>query len=447
MADSGATIFAPATAVGKAGVAVIRISGRHAGDAVRALCGQLPRARMATRADLRDPATGERLDDGLVLWFPAPKSFTGEDVAELHVHGARAVIADILGVLAVQPGLRLARPGEFARRAFDAGKLDLAQVEALADLIAAETRAQARQALQQLGGALGAAVEALRTRILRLRAQAEAEIDFPDESDVPGGLIAAMAPELAALDSDIGALIGQATRGERLRNGYTVALLGPPNAGKSSLLNRLARREAAIVSSMAGTTRDAIEVHLDLGGWPVTLIDTAGLRALAETDDGDPQRAIEREGIRRTQLLAKAADLRVLVLDATAPAIDDTLADYAAEALVVHNKIDLSAAGAGALGVSAATGEGLAGLETLLAQKAAAALGEEDGQASIVTRARHREALEDVRTALQAARAQSAAELIAEDLRRAADALGRIVGRTGVEDVLDLLFAEFCIGK
>lgn len=447
MANSRATIFAPATAVGKAGVAVIRISGPHAGAVLQALCGQIPAARMATRADLRDPETGERLDDGLVLWFPAPKSFTGEDVAELHVHGARAVIADLLAVLAARPGLRLAKPGEFARRAFDAGKLDLAQVEALADLIAAETRAQARQALQQLGGALGAAVEGLRLRILRLRAQAEAEIDFPDEGDVPGGLIAAMAPALVALDAELGALIGQAVRGERLRNGYTVALLGPPNTGKSSLLNRLARREAAIVSSMAGTTRDAIEVHLDLGGWPVTLIDTAGLRELADDGDGDPQFAIEREGIRRTQLLAKAADLRVLVLDATAPVIDDALSRFAAEALVVHNKIDLAPAGREALGVSATTGEGLAELETVLAQKAAAALGEEDGQASIVTRARHREALEDVRAALRQARVQTAAELIAEDLRRAADALGRIVGRTGVEDVLDLLFAEFCIGK
>ena len=447
MADSGSTIFAPATAVGKAGVAVIRISGPQAGAAVQLLCGQIPRARIATRADLRDPATGERLDDGLVLWFPGPKSFTGEDVVELQVHGARAVVADLLAVLAALPGLRLAKPGEFARRAFDAGKLDLAQVEALADLIAAETRAQARQALRQLGGALGAAVEGLRAQILRLRAQAEAEIDFPDEGDVPGGLVAAMAPAFAALDAELADLIGQAARGERLRNGYTVALLGPPNAGKSSLLNRLARREAAIVSSMAGTTRDAIEVHLDLGGWPVTLIDTAGLRALASADDGDPQLAIEREGIRRTQLLAKAADLRVLVLDATAPAIDDAFSAYAAEALVVHNKIDLAPAGRGALGVSATTGSGLAALETLLAQKAAAALSEEDGLPSLVTRARHREALEDVRAALLQARAQTAAELVAEDLRRAADALGRIVGRTGVEDVLDLLFAEFCIGK
>lgn len=447
MAGGASTIFAPATAAGKAGVAVIRVSGPQAGAALQTLCGRLPRPRFAARADLRDPATGERLDDALVLWFPGPKSFTGEDVAELHVHGARAVIAEILNVLAAQPGLRLARPGEFARRAFDADKLDLAQVEALADLIAAETRAQARQALRQLGGALGASVEALRARILRLRAQAEAEIDFPDEGDVPDGLVAAMAPELDALDAELVALIGQSARGERLRDGYTVALLGPPNAGKSSLLNRLAKREAAIVSSMAGTTRDAIEVHLDLGGWPVTLIDTAGLRALADTDEGDPQRAIEREGIHRTQRLAKTADLRVLVLDATAPAIDAALSGYAAEALVVHNKIDLAAAGRGALGVSAATGEGLAELETLLARKAAAALGEEDGQASLVTRARHRDALEAVRASLRQARIATAAELIAEDLRQAADALGRIVGRTGVEDVLDLLFAEFCIGK
>jgi len=439
-----ATIFAPATAAGKAGIAVVRVSGADASASVIALCGHIPAPRVATRVDLKDPANGERLDDGLVLWFPGPRSFTGEDVAEFHVHGSRAVVDSILTVLGRLASFRLAKPGEFARRAFAAGKLDLAQTEALADLIAAETRAQARQALRQLGGALGRAVEELRLRILRLRAQAEAEIDFPDEGDVPGGLIATMAPSLDALDRALGDLIEQGARGERLRNGYTVAILGPPNAGKSSLLNRLARREAAIVSSVAGTTRDTIEVHLDLAGWPVTLIDTAGLR---ELDADDPQAAIEREGMRRARLSAAHADLRLIVLDARTPTLDATLAPYASDALVVHNKIDLAAADAAAIGISAATGAGLAQLENILAGKAAASLGAEDGQAALVTRARHREALVAVQAALRRARLQPQAELIAEELRAAAEALGRIVGRTGVEDVLDLLFGEFCIGK
>jgi tRNA modification GTPase len=440
-----ATIFAPATAAGKAGVAVVRISGESAAAALTALCGHLPEPRVATRRDLCDPANGERLDDGLVLWFPGPRSFTGEDVAELHIHGSRAVVESILTILGGLPGLRLAKPGEFARRAYAAGKLDLAQIEALADLIAAETRAQARQALRQLGGALGSVVEELRVAILRLRAQAEAEIDFPDEGDVPGGLIAALAPSLGLLDEKLGRLIADATRGERLRNGYTVAILGPPNAGKSSLLNRLAQREAAIVSAVAGTTRDTIEIHLDVAGWPVTLIDTAGLRDPGEL--GEPHAALEAEGMRRTRLSAEQADLRLIVLDAQTPDPDPMLVPFLVDALVVHNKIDLAPAGPGAVGVSAATGAGIEALVALLADKAAAALGASDGQAAVVTRARHRDALVAVQVALRRARSQPQAELVAEELRGAADALGRIVGRTGVEDVLDLLFGEFCIGK
>jgi tRNA modification GTPase len=440
-----ATIFAPATAAGKAGVAVVRISGGLAAAALTALCGRLPEPRVATRRDLFDPANGERLDDGLVLWFPAPRSFTGEDVAELHIHGSRAVVEAILAVLGAMPGLRLAKPGEFARRAYAAGKLDLAQIEALADLIAAETRAQARQALRQLGGALGSVVEGLRVAILRLRAQAEAEIDFPDEGDVPGGLIAALAPSLARLDDELGRLIADAARGERLRKGYTVAILGPPNAGKSSLLNRLAQRDAAIVSAVAGTTRDTIEIHLDLGGWPVTLIDTAGLRALG--DLADPHAVLEAEGMRRTRLSAENADLRLIVLDAQTPTPDATLAPFLADAILVHNKTDLAPAGPGAIGVSAATGTGIDALVTLLTEKAASSLSAGDGQAAVVTRARHRDALVAVQAALRRASTQPQAELVAEELRSAADALGRIVGRTGVEDVLDLLFGEFCIGK
>jgi tRNA modification GTPase len=438
-----ATIYAPATAAGKAGVAVVRVSGPGAGLALAALSGSLPPARVATRARLADPADGTMLDDALALWFPGPASFTGEDVAEFHVHGSRAVLAGLLEALGRQPGLRLAEPGEFARRAFDAGKLDMAQVEALADLVAAETKAQARQALRQLGGALGAAVESLRQRVLRLRARAEAEIDFPDEGDVPGGLVAALAAPLAALAAEVQALIAGAARGERLRRGFGVAIIGPPNAGKSSLLNRLAGREAAIVSETAGTTRDVIEVHLDLGGWPVTLWDTAGLRDVAPDD---AHAAIEREGMRRARLAAGAADLNLVVLDARLPVADTALASFARDGLLVLNKSDL-APGDGDLRVSALTGEGIAALEAELQARAAAALGDAGGDAPLVTRARHRAALEDVASALARAARERAPELVAEELRVASDALARIAGRVGVEDVLDLLFAEFCIGK
>jgi tRNA modification GTPase len=398
---------------------------------------------MATLAKLADPADGSTIDEALVLWFPAPASFTGEDVAEFHLHGSRAVLHATLDALARLPGLRLARPGEFARRAFDAGKLDLAEVEALADLIAAETRAQARQALAQLGGALGARVERLRGQAMRLLAQAEAEIDFPDEGDAPQGAIAAMRPGIDALAAQIAGLLDDGRRGEILREGFSVAILGSPNAGKSSLLNRLAGREAAIVSDIAGTTRDTLEVRLDLRGLPVVLWDTAGLRAL---DEADPHAPIEREGMRRARQRAESADLKLIVLDAREVGIPAELVGLAADALVVHNKADLAPAAEG-LAVSALTGQGLDALEVRLAEIVASRLGAMDTAAPVLTRARHREALDDARTALSRARELDVAELIGEELRACASALGRIVGRTGVEDLLDVLFAEFCIGK
>jgi tRNA modification GTPase len=437
------TIYAPATAAGVAGVAVVRVSGSRAGDALRALARKVPAPRVATRGTLIDPADGLPLDEALVLWFPGPSSFTGEDVAEFHLHGSRAVLNGTLAALARLPGLRLARPGEFARRAFDAGKLDLAEIEALADLIAAETGAQARQALAQLGGALGAAIERLRTQALRLLAQAEAEIDFPDEGDAPQGAIAAMRPGIDALAAEIAALLDDGRRGEILREGFSVAILGPPNAGKSSLLNRLAGREAAIVSDIAGTTRDTLEVRLDLRGLPVTLWDTAGLR---ELDERDPHAPVEREGMRRARARAEAADLKLIVLDAREPAIPGGLVDLAKDALIVRNKADLTPVAEG-LAVSALTGQGLDALENRLAEIAASRLGATDTAAPVLTRARHREALKDAHAALLRARSLDVAELIGEELRACAAALGRIVGRTGVEDLLDVLFAEFCIGK
>lgn len=445
------TIFAPSTAAGRAGIAVIRISGPHAGEAVMALTGRsLPAPRVATRARLRDPGLGEVLDDGLVLWFPGPRSFTGEDLAELHLHGSRAVLTAVMAALGGRPGLRLGEAGEFTRRAFDAGKLDLAKVEGLADLIAAETEAQRRQALRQLSGELGRLTERWRDQLMRCLAHAEAEIDFPDE-EVPGGLIAALGPPLSEVATEIRRHLADERRGERLREGLSIAIVGPPNAGKSSLLNRLARREAAIVSATAGTTRDVVEVQLDLSGYPVLAADTAGLRELEGS--GSAHDEIEREGMRRARARAEAADLKILVLDATQARLDSavqTLAD--ANTLVVANKIDVGAAtpplpGHDVHGLSAKTGAGLDAFLEVLTREVAARLGAADTAAPVITRARHREALAECVAALDRAVAGTEPELIAEDLRLATRALGRITGRVGVEDVLDLIFREFCIGK
>ncbi|HEX6977716.1 MAG TPA: tRNA uridine-5-carboxymethylaminomethyl(34) synthesis GTPase MnmE [Alphaproteobacteria bacterium] len=460
MSDSPrATIFAMATAAGRAGVAVVRISGPAAGAALCALLGRrarLPQPRRATRRTFVDPASGEAIDDGLALWFPGPRSFTGEDVAELHVHGSRAVLAALLDALGRLPGLRLAEAGEFTRRAFDAGKLDLAQVEGLADLVAAETDAQRRQARRQLDGALGRLTESWRARLLRALAHAEAEIDFPDE-DLPGGLISALVPDLERLAGEIRVHLADDRRGERLREGFSIAILGPPNAGKSSLLNALARREAAIVSAHAGTTRDVIEVQLDLGGYPVIVADTAGIRALSESA-ADAHAAIEREGIRRALARAEAADLRIVVLDATAGEPDESLVRLIdAESVVVLNKIDIAPHAEPIVPghmwrVSVRTGEGLDALVAALTDIVARRLAMEDGAAPVITRARHRAALEACAESLDRALAAvqghaGAPELFAEDLRLAARALGRITGRVGVEDVLDVVFREFCIGK
>jgi tRNA modification GTPase len=449
-----ATIFAPATAAGKSGVAIIRISGPAAGAAMAALAGKLPPPRIAARARFRDPAGGAVIDDGFALWFPAPGSFTGEDVGELHVHGSRAVLAALIAALGRLPGLRLAEPGEFTRRAFDAGKLDLTQVEGLADLIAAETEAQRRQARRQLEGALGALAEQWRARLVRMLAHAEAEIDFPEE-DLPGGLMAGLGADIDLLAAEIAAQLAD-PRGERLRDGLSIAIVGPPNAGKSSLLNALARREAAIVSATAGTTRDVIEVQLDLGGFPVMVADTAGLRELPTADDGHA--AIESEGIRRALARAEAADLKLLVLDATAGDPDESVAQLIdADTLVVLNKIDAMPRAQPIVAghvwrVSVRTGEGLGELLAALTQDVSKRL-EAHGQAApLVTRTRHSAALADCVASLERAHAAivagaETAELVAEDLRLAARALGRITGRVGVEDILDVVFREFCIGK
>jgi tRNA modification GTPase len=441
------TIYAFATAPGRAGVALLRLSGPQAAETLRRLAGRLPTPRRARVTTFTDPRTGEIIDRGLALYFPAPHSLTGEDVAELHVHGGRAVAAALIEALAARPGLRPAEPGEFSRRAFLNGKLDLTEAEGIADLVAAETAAQRRQALRQMTGEAGRVYEGWRARLLKAQARVEAEIDFPDEG-LPADLAAATARELAAIHSEIAAFLADNRRGERLRAGLAVAILGPPNAGKSSLMNALARREVAITAATAGTTRDVIEVALDLAGFPVTLADTAGLRQSRD--------AIEEEGVRRARAHAAAADLKLVVVDAARP--DEAAAVAAAidrDAVVVANKMDLAprddgrwadALGAGAaVKISVATGAGLAALEARLAAEIAQRFGAES--APFITRARHRRALEAAHAALGRYPQASAPELAAEELRQAVNEVGRITGRVGVEDLLDVVFREFCIGK
>lgn len=449
------TIFALSSAPGRAGVAVIRISGPQAGLALEDMAGACPPPRVAHLTRLNDPGTGEALDEGLVLWFPAPNSFTGEDVAELHLHGGRSVVAGTIAALSALPGLRPAEAGEFTRRAFDNGKLDLSQVEGLADLIDAETDAQRRQALRQMEGGLSRWTETWRGRLTRLLAHVEAAIDFPDE-DLPDDLTRRVRLDVAALRAEILRVLGDDRRGERLRDGLYIAILGPPNVGKSSLLNALAQRDVAIVSEVAGTTRDLIEVHLDLGGYPVTLADTAGLRELEARGALDGQSAIEAEGMRRARAGAAAADLKLTVLDVREhPEFDRlTLGLIDDDTIVLLNKTDLAAgpipdtvAGRAAIGVSAKTGAGLPDLLERLAGEVADRLSGGGTTAPALTRARHRRALEDCAHALQRASSAKLTELAAEDLRLATRALGRITGRVDVEDVLDIVFRDFCIGK
>lgn len=438
-AAHGQTVFALSTPPGRSAIAVVRITGPQAGEALRALAGALPRPRHATRAVLKDPGSGAVLDDALVLWFPAPHSFTGEDVVELHLHGGRAVVVGVLEILAALPEFSPAEPGDFTRRAFECGKLDLSQAEGLADLIDAETSAQRAQALRLQGGALAALVEGWRAALIELMALAEARIDFPDE-DLPAALEADIAAAGGRLHRDITAHLARAGRGERIRNGFRIALLGAPNAGKSSLLNALAARDVAIVTEEAGTTRDVLEIHLDLGGYAVTLADMAGIREAAGR--------VEAIGIARARAWAEAADLRVFLVPPDAGLEDDLKALHRPGDLMCRSKADLfgPADPADGLRVSAVTGEGVDVLITAMTQAAAAALG--SGEPALVTRLRHRVALEVAAQALAEGLAPGKLpELQAEDFRMAARALGRVTGRVDVEDVLDRLFGAFCIGK
>ncbi len=408
------------------------------------LCGAVPEPRRAKLALLRD-AAGEGIDQAVVLWFPGPASVTGEDMAELHVHGGRAVVAAVLAALSGIEGLRPAEPGEFTRRAFESGKLDLTEAEGLDDLIHADTDRQRRLALRQLRGLLGHKAEDWRRQIIETSALVEAGIDFSDEGDVPDELIAPALARAAVLHDEIVAALAASAHSERLREGLTVAIAGPPNAGKSTLLNALVRREAAIVSPYAGTTRDVIEVRLDLDGYPVMLLDTAGIR---ETDD-----PVEQEGVRRARVRASDADLVLWLSDAGAceqrhgPGFDASVPVW-----FVPTKIDLMVDKTLTWGdsaqyvfpISAARGDGMSSLLAALVEFARSYFG---GEAALVTRARHRSLLESACRALAAAPEESEAELIAEHLRVAAQDLGRLTARVDVEDVLDVIFRDFCIGK
>lgn len=445
------TIFALSSGRPPSAIALVRVSGPQAGLVLTTLAGKLPTPRQASRRLLRDRA-GQPIDDAVVLWFPGPGSATGEDVAEFHVHGGRAVLAALLADISLIPNTRAAEPGEFTRRAFENGKLDLTEAEGLDDLIHADTDRQRRQALRQLQGLLGNRARDWRERIIEASALIEAGIDFSDEGDVPAELMAPAVKAIKALHAEIAKVLAAQGQAERLRDGLVVAIAGKPNVGKSTLMNQLARREVAIVSPHAGTTRDVIEVQLDLDGYPVTVIDTAGIR---ETDD-----PVEQEGVRRARARAEDADLVLWLVEGERAADPDTTRSLrtagedqrsSGSVWIVRNKIDLGGAAtarpAGEFGISASRGDGIPELVEALVKFAADFFGTTEG--ALVTRARQRDLLvrasDSLRRSLELV--EEGEELAAEELRAAAYALGRLLGRVDVEDVLGAIFQKFCVGK
>ncbi|WP_296763368.1 tRNA uridine-5-carboxymethylaminomethyl(34) synthesis GTPase MnmE [Sediminimonas sp.] len=426
------TIFAAATAQGKAGVAVIRVSGPLAHGAARQLCGDLPPARVAGLRVLRG-RDGKQLDQGLVLRFQEKASFTGEDVVELHLHGSRAVISAVLRELSAMDGLRHAEAGEFTRQALENGRLDLAEVEGLADLVEAETEMQRRQALRGLSGELGALTEAWRSDLIRAAALLEATIDFADE-EVPEDVTPEVGALLRRVGDALAAQIGGVAAAERVRDGFEVAIVGAPNVGKSTLLNRLAGRDAAITSEYAGTTRDVIEVRMEIGGLPVTLLDTAGLR---ETSD-----AVENIGVQRARDRAAAADLRVFLVGES-ESLDEPKAH---DDIVLRAKADLRDDKTN--GISGVSGEGVDALISAITAR----LSDRVGGAGLATRERHRMAMQDAADCIARAMTLISGEtgqtdVAAEELRSAVRGLEALIGRVDVENVLDEIFSSFCVGK
>lgn len=434
------TIFAVSSGRPPSAIAIVRVSGSQAGAALTALAGKIPAPRTAARALLRD-ANQQPIDDAVVLWFPGPASATGEDVAEFHVHGGRAVLAALFAALSAFNDMRAAEPGEFTRRAFENGKLDLTEAEGLDDLIHADTDRQRRQALRQLKGLLGDRARDWRAQIIEASALIEAGIDFSDEGDVPAELTAPALAKIKTLLGEIEEVLAAQGRSERLRDGLVVAIAGPPNVGKSTLMNQLARREVAIVSPHAGTTRDVIEVQLDLDGYPVTVIDTAGIR---ETDD-----PVEQEGVRRARARAAEADLVLWLTDGRH---EKNLPHGEEPEWTVRNKVDLDAASGqrpdgSDFAISARRGDGVPELIAALIAFAQDYFGSNSG--ALIGRERQRKLLEQTTVSLHRSIAviRTGEELAAEELRSAAYSLGRLLGRVDVEDILDVIFREFCVGK
>lgn len=445
--DTGShtTIFALASGSGRAGVSVFRVSGPEAGQLVETLTQKnTPKPRAAVLRTVF-AASGDAIDSGLLLWMPGPGSFTGEDVAEFHTHGSPAVI-EAMGTACLAAGARQAGPGEFTRRAFDNGRMDLTEAEGLADLIDAETEGQRAQALRQMQGGLRQAYEAWRSHMIDALAAIEGEIDFPDEEDVPDALSHNAYAPLQAAMADMRTALDDGARGERIRAGLDITIIGPPNAGKSTLLNRLAGREAAIVSDTAGTTRDIIDVHMVMAGLPVRLSDTAGLRM---SDD-----RIEAEGVRRAEARAEDSDIRIGMIDGSAAEDIDTVTDQLSTGdFLLINKSDLGGASlnvttpAALFPISAHSGEGLEvfrlALETAITDRFAVS------QSAGLTRARHRDCTQRALTALDRAVSQlgSAPELSGDDVRAALHAIKELAGEADIEAVLDRIFSRFCIGK
>ncbi|WP_022727890.1 tRNA uridine-5-carboxymethylaminomethyl(34) synthesis GTPase MnmE [Fodinicurvata sediminis] len=443
------TIYALSSGRGRSAVAVVRLSGPACGPVLDRLCGVRPPAREARVRSVRDPVSGEILDRTLVLWFPGPGSFTGEDSAELHLHGSQAVVSAVLRVLSEFEGVRAAEAGDFTRRAFDNEKLDLTEVEGLADLIDAQTDVQRRQAQRQFDGALANQVEGWRERLIHQAAHLEAAIDFSEE-DIPEGLLDSCLSEVQQLREELQAYLATSHVGERIRQGLQITLLGAPNAGKSSLLNRLAKREAAIVSEIAGTTRDVIEVAMDIAGFPVLLSDTAGLRQEGTAD------AIEVEGMRRSKQRAQEADLKLVLFDGLECAqpdrqslelLDDTALAVITKRDLVSQPLPNSMGTHKAYPLSVKTGEGLEALLDAIEQQLTRLYDAADETPILLTRQRHCESLTACAEALQRAESAPEISLMAEDIRYALATLGRITGRVDVEDLLDVIFRDFCIGK
>jgi len=436
------TIFAVATGRGKSGLSVVRVSGPKAQLALDGLSVGTLLPRRAALRSLKTP-DGRVIDQALCLWFPAPASFTGEDTVEFHCHGAISVVALLLESLGKLPEFRLAQPGEFSRRALDNGQMDLAQAEGLSDLIDSETEQQRQQAIRQLAGGLSREVDQWRAELIAILALFEASLDFSDEGDVGAGVLNEVGSRLSNIRHQMAKVLATGDRGERLREGVTIVLAGAPNAGKSTLLNVLAQRDIAIISSIPGTTRDIVEARLDLGGYPVTVLDTAGLRISSDE--------IEQEGVRRMLARAEAADIVVWLRAAEESAADlpMELAGIAGLLVPVITQIDKLPVEAGDLRISALTGEGMDEFLEVLTERVADRLGQ-NGEGAVLTRARQREAVSEAVESVDRTLAilhSAGTELVVEEVRMAMRAMARVTGHVGVDDILDQLFSQFCIGK